>query len=147
MCVAEVIVFALEQAAGQGVMLARQRAGTSCVFPFADQQRGVVCVPGSGELGRVNMMQGAVSCEGDVCEALHLPLGVGGLVRPAPLAGRGGIDDGLELAERVGVAQRVPGQGRVGVVGSPRVMDRDAAEAGGALRRRPYPPVPAGGAR
>jgi len=99
MGVAEVIVLAPEQAAGQSVVLARQRTGASCGFPFADQHRGVVFVPGGGELGLVNMMQGAVGCEGGVREALHRPLCVGSLGCPAPLAGRGGIDDGLQLAE------------------------------------------------
>lgn len=59
---------------------------------------------------------------------------VADLLRPAPGAGGLGggvvvVGDGLQLAEQVRVAQRMPRCG-VGVIGGPRVVDGGAGEAG-----------------
>jgi hypothetical protein len=100
---------ALEQPPGQGVVLAHERPGAGGGLALADQERGVVFVPGGGQLGLVEVIEGAVGRQGGVCQVLHLPLGIGGLGGPAPLAGRAGVDDGLQLAQGVCVAQGMRG--------------------------------------
>ena len=72
----------------------------------------MVPVPGFGQFGLVDVIQGAVDREGGVRQALHVPLGIGGLGCPAPGAFGRGVGDGLQFAQRVGVAQGVPGQVR-----------------------------------
>jgi hypothetical protein len=80
------------------VVLAHERAGAGRRLPLTDQERGVVAVTGFGEAGLVHMVKGAVDRERGVCQAFHVPLGLGGLGRPAPPALRGRVGDGLQFA-------------------------------------------------
>jgi hypothetical protein len=63
-----------------------------------------------GERGRVDAVEvGAVGVgagrECVVDQLVELAQRVGALLRPAPLAGRGGVGDGLELSQDVSIMQ------------------------------------------
>lgn len=59
----------------------------------------MVPVPGRGELGPIEVTEGAVDGEGGVCQVLHVAQRINGLPGPAPLALRRGVGDGLQLAQ------------------------------------------------
>ncbi len=84
-------------------------------------------MPDLGHLGRAGVPQGAVDGEGGVRQALQVARGVGGLGGPAPLAGRGGVGDGLELPQGVRVTQSARDL-VVAVVGCPAVVHGDPGE-------------------
>src|SRR5262249_38651946 len=66
--------------------------------------------------------------ERGACQAFHVPQRVGGLGGPAPDAWRGGVGDGLQLAQCVRAAQSVRADAAVAVVGRPAVVHRDPGE-------------------
>ena len=104
---------------------------------------GVVAVPGGGQLGLVDVVQGAVDRERGVCQAFHGPQRVRGLGGPAPPARRGGVGDGLQFAQGMRIAQSVPATLAVAVIRRPGVVHGDPGEGRqhpGGVHRLPSPP-------
>jgi hypothetical protein len=99
-------------------VLFRQRVGAGGGLAAADEGGGVIAAPGAGQFFLVNMIQGPVGGEGGADQALHLPQRADGPGRPAPLRVRGGVDDGLQSPQRLGVEQSVR-ELAIGVIGHP----------------------------
>jgi hypothetical protein len=125
----QVVVLALAEPAGEGMVLGHERPGAGGGLVLADQDGGAELVPGSGQLVLPGAIEGAGGGGWHVGQVLHLAQRAGRLPGPAPAGGRR-VNHGLKLSQGVRVAERVPGELGVGVVRCPRVMDRDAGEGG-----------------
>ena len=120
----QVVVLAVEQAAGQRVVLSHQLAAAGGGLAGTDHRGRVVAGDLLGEGGRIGGLALA-DCLAD--PLLHRGDGLGGLSGPAPLPVRRGVADGLKLAEGVGAAKLVAGVD-VGVVWRPGVVHGDTRE-------------------
>jgi hypothetical protein len=118
---------AVEQAPGQRVMLAGERAWTVTGLADPGQRGGAVAGDLPGQRGRVH---GRVAMADRLAhQLLHRGDGLGCLADPAPLASPGGVGDGLQFPQGVRTAKLVAGGG-IGVVGRPGVITATPAYEG-----------------
>jgi hypothetical protein len=122
----EVVVLAVGQPPGQGVVLSHELACAGGGLAVPDQGGGAVGAELGGQGSRV---RGAAVAGRLAHQCLHRGDRVGGLGGPAPLAGGCAVGDGLQFPQGVRAAQLVISAG-VAIVGRPGVVHGDPGEPG-----------------